>query len=189
MNTPAHLLLGAALFSKRDNINTLTAALLGGLLPDVSLYVMAGASIFLLNISPHVVFGELYFSESWQLVFSIDNSFIIWGLLLALALKFGHTFFIVLTCSALLHLVCDFGLHHDDARAQFWPLSNWKFQSPLSYWDSNHHSFYVAPIEGIATAFATVFLVMRKLHPAIKFGLIILFLAELYTLSNWLRHF
>lgn len=189
MNTPAHLLIGAALFSKRDNTKTLTAALIGGLLPDVSLYLMAGVSLFILNISPQVVFGELYFSESWQLIFSIDNSFIIWGVLFAVALRYKHIFYIALTSAALLHLVCDFGLHHDDARAHFWPLSTWKFESPLSYWDSNHHSFYVAPVEGIATAAATVYLVMSKLHPAIKFGLIVPFLAELYTLSNWLRHF
>lgn len=189
MNTPAHLLIGSALFSKQDNNRTLTAALLGGLLPDVSLYVMAGVSIFILNISPNVVFGEMYFSDSWQLIFSIDNSFIIWGILLALAVKFKNAFFIALTCAALLHLVCDFGLHHDDARAQFWPLTSWKFQSPLSYWDSNHHSFFVAPAEGLATAAATIFLMMRKLHPAVKAGVVILFVAELYTLSSWLRHF
>lgn len=189
MNTPAHLLIGAALFGKRDNKKLLSAALLGGLLPDVSLYAMAGVSIFIMNISPQVVFGELYFSDTWQLIFSIDNSFIIWGILLAVALKFHNTFFIALTSAALLHVVCDFGLHHDDARAHFWPLSSWKFESPLSYWDSDHHAFYVAPVEGIATAAATVYLVMSNFHPAIKAGLVVLFLAELYTLSTWLTYF
>jgi len=162
MNTPAHLLIGAALFSKRDNTKLLTGALLGGFIPDVSLYLMAGISIFLLNISPRIVFGEMYFSNSWQLVFS---------------------------SSALLHLVTDFALHHDDARAHFWPLSQWKFESPLSYWDSSHHSFYVIPVEGIVTAIATFYLVSGKLHHAIKAGLILLFIAELYTLSSWLRNF
>lgn len=189
MNTPAHLLIGAALFGKRDNHKILAAALIGGLLPDVSLYLLAGVSIFLLNISPHVVFDELYFSASWQQIFSIDNSFILWGVFFFVALRYRSAFFIALTSAALLHLVCDFGLHHDDARAHFWPLSTWKFESPLSYWDSNHHSFYVVPVEGIATAAATTYLVMSKLHPAIKLGLIALFLAELYTLSNWLRYF
>ena len=189
MNTPAHLLIGAALFSKRDNTKLLTGALLGGLIPDLSLYLMAGVSLFVLNISPHVVFDELYFSKNWQLVFSIDNSFILWGLLFAVALKYRNAFFIALTASALLHLVSDFALHHDDARAHFWPLSSWKFESPLSYWDSNHHSFYVAPVEGILTALATVYLVTGKLHPAIKIGLLILLIAELFTLSSWLRYF
>lgn len=189
MNTPAHLLIGAAIFGKKSNNQLLTGALLGGLLPDLSLYLMAGVSIFLFNISPQVVFNELYFSDNWQLVFSIDNSFIIWGLLLTLAIKLNNPFCIALTSAALLHLVCDFALHHDDARSHFWPLTNWKFASPLSYWDSNHHSFFVAPIEGLVTGIATYYLVADKRHWLIKCGLAALFLAELFVLSSWLRHF
>jgi len=120
MNTPAHLLIGAALFSKRDNTHLLTGALLGGVLPDVSLYVMAGVSIFILGVTPDVVFNDLYFSDSWQLVFSIDNSFPVWLMAFALACYFKNPFFIALTSAALLHLVCDFGLHNDDARVHFW---------------------------------------------------------------------
>ena len=189
MNTPAHLLIGAAIFSKRDSIKLLTAGLLGGLLPDVSLYLMAGVSIFILNISPQVVFNELYFSDSWQLVFSIDNSFVIWTIALVIAIKYKSTYFIVLTSSALLHLLTDFALHNDDARVHFWPLSTWRFESPLSYWDSNHHAVFVAPLEGIATGVATVYLATSKLPIAIKAGLVLLFVAELFVLSSWLTHF
>ncbi len=189
MNTPAHLLIGAAVFGKRDNTRLLTAALLGGLLPDVSLYLMAGVSLFVLSIPAQVVFDELYFSDAWQLVFSIDNSFIIWGVALAAALRYKHAFFIALTGSAFLHLITDFALHHDDARAHFWPLTDWKFASPLSYWDSNHHAFFVAPIEGVATAAATVYLLFGQMHWLIKTGLVVLLAAELFVLSNWLMYF
>ncbi len=189
MNTPAHLLIGAALFGKRDNIRLLGGALLGGLLPDVSLYLLAGFSIFILNISPNVVFGELYFSDTWQTIFSIDNSFFVWGILLAIAIKSQSKFFIALTTSAVLHVVSDFALHHDDARAHLWPLSDWRFESPISYWDSNHHAFYVIPVEGILCAIATVYLLAGKLHIAVKVGLVLLFMAELFTLSSWLRYF
>ena len=150
---------------------------------------MAGVSLFILNIPPQVVFDELYFSDNWQLVFSIDNSFIIWSILLALAWKFRSPFFIALTCSALVHLLTDFALHHDDARSHFWPLFTWKFASPLSYWDSNHHATFVAPVEGLATIAATVYLVAGKLPLLFKIGFIVLLGAELFVLSNWLMHF
>lgn len=189
MNTPAHLLIGAALFGKRDNRKLLVAALAGGLLPDLSLYLLAGVSIFILRIPPQTVFDELYFSPAWQLIFSIDNSFIIWGLLFLAAMLYRNTFFIALTSAALFHLATDFCLHNDDARAHFWPLTNWKFVSPLSYWDSNHHAIFVAPIEGLVSAIATVYLVMSRYHIGIKIGLAVLFLAELFTLSSWLRYF
>ena len=42
---------------------------------------------------------------------------------------------IALFSAALVHLTLDFPLHNDDARAHFWPLTNWKFTSPVSYWD------------------------------------------------------
>jgi len=189
VNTPAHLLIGAALFGKRDNTRLITGALLGGLLPDVSLYLMAGVSIFILNITPDVVFSELYFSDNWQLVFSIDNSFIVWIAVFTTAAIYRSPFFIALTASALLHLMCDFALHNDDARAHFWPLSNWRFASPLSYWDSNHHAIWVAPIEGVATALATWYLLTSQLRLAIKVGLVGLFVAELLVLGSWLMYF
>ena len=47
---------------------------------------MAGTSLFLLQIPQQVVFDELYFSTAWQTVFAIDNSFVIWGALLAFAI-------------------------------------------------------------------------------------------------------
>jgi len=189
MNTPAHLILGAALFSKRDNTRLLTGALLGGLLPDISLYVMAGVSLFILGISPDVVFNDLYFSDNWQLVFSVDNSFLIWTAVFAAAFYFKSPFFIALASAALLHLVCDFGLHNDDARIHFWPLSNWRFESPFSYWDSNHHAGIVAPLEGAAVAIALLYLITGKLRLVIKLGLTTLFLAELFVLRSWLLHF
>jgi len=189
MNTPAHLLLGAAFFCKRDNTHLLKGALLGGLLPDLSLYLMAGVSLFVLGISPEVVFDELYFSKYWQLVFSIDNSFFVWGAALSLAYYYKSPFLIALTCAALLHLMCDFPFHHDDARAHFWPLTNWRFESPLSYWDSNHHAGIVAPLEGAITALAVMYLALGKLNIAIKIGLGVLFLAELFVLRSWLLHF
>ena len=189
MNTPAHLLIGAALFSKRDNLALLGGALAGGLLPDLSLYVLAGVSIFVLSIPADVVFDKLYFSDSWQLVFSIDNSFILWGIGLVLAVAFKRPVFIAMTCAALLHLICDFALHHDDARAHFWPISNWRFESPLSYWDSNHRAALVAPLAGVATGFATVYMLTGTLHKGIKLGLLLLFLAELFVLVSWLMYF
>jgi len=149
MNTPAHLIFGMAAFGKPLSSRVTLAALFGAMAPDLSLYVMAGVSLFILGIDANVVFGELYFSEAWQLVFKIDNSFILWGIGLGAALWFRSAWAIAMCGAALLHLGLDFPLHHDDGRAHFWPLSNWIFESPVSYWDRNHFASIVAPIEGI----------------------------------------
>jgi hypothetical protein len=46
-----------------------------------------------------------------------------------------------------MHLGLDFLLHHDDGRAHFWPVTNWIFQSPVSYWDGRHYGNIVGPLE------------------------------------------
>jgi len=161
MNTPAHLIFASAAFAKPGQAKVIVAALIGGFLPDASLYLMAGVSLFVLGIDPQEVFGQLYFSDAWQLVFSIDNSFILWGLAFGIALYLRSGWGIALTGGALLHLAFDFPLHHDDGRAHFWPLTDWKFESPLSYWDRDHYGHIIGPIEMLMCALCTVVLWRR----------------------------
>ncbi|MEP1962015.1 cobalamin biosynthesis protein CobQ [Tateyamaria sp.] len=186
MNTPAHLLMGAALFGRPAQTSILVAAFAGAVLPDLSLYLMAGTSLYVLGIPAHTVFNELYFSPAWQAVFAIDNSFVIWGVLLAVALWRQVPWAIALTGAALLHLAFDFPLHHDDGRPHFWPLTGWVFDSPISYWDRAHGARWVAPIEaGVATVCAAV--IWRRRPPlwvAVLTGALLL--AEFRVVRQWL---
>ncbi|MEM9969028.1 MAG: cobalamin biosynthesis protein CobQ [Pseudomonadota bacterium] len=147
MNTPAHLLLGAAVMARRGPRLLIWLAFLGAFAPDASLYVMAGVALFVLRIAPEVVFNELYFSDAWQTVFAIDNSVFVWFALLLLAWWRGAAWGIAFTGAALLHLLFDFPLHHDDGRPHFWPVSSWVFESPISYWDVQRGAVWIAPLE------------------------------------------
>ena len=147
MNTPTHLIMATALFAKPMHRKVTTAALIGGFIPDFSLYFMFFWHRFVLNTSTNEIFRDLYYSDYWQKIFAIDNSFIVWGILLGFALWLKNTWMIALTGAAFLHLLCDFPLHVDDARAHFWPFTMWKFESPVSYWDSNHHGDIFSVIE------------------------------------------
>ncbi len=60
MNTPAHLILGAAVFGKPGKRFMTASAVLGALAPDVSLYVMAGRSLIVAGIEPSIVSGMLF---------------------------------------------------------------------------------------------------------------------------------
>jgi len=147
MNTPAHLIFGLAAFGKVDAPKVTAAALFGAILPDLSLYLLAGTHLFVLGTSPEVVFGELYFSDLWQTIFKIDNSFLLWGVVLGLGLALRSAWVVALSGAALLHIGLDFPLHHDDGRAHFWPLTDWVFQSPVSYWDPAHYGGIVGALE------------------------------------------
>ncbi|PJI92709.1 hypothetical protein BC777_1569 [Yoonia maricola] len=147
MNTPAHLIFGLTAFGKAGRPAVTAAALAGALIPDLSLYLMAGWHLQVLGTSPEVVFGQLYYSDAWQSIFRIDNSIILWGILLTLGAMLRSPVLIALCGAALLHLGLDFLLHNDDGRAHFWPYSNWVFQSPVSYWDPDHYGNIVGAME------------------------------------------
>ena len=68
-----------------------------------------------------------------------------------------------------LHAVCDLLLHHDDAHLHFFLLSDWRFRSPVSYWDPNHFGEIVASLEGLV----------------VMVGCIILFRSASSTLLNY----
>lgn len=147
MNTPTHLILAAAIFAKPEHRKVTTAALLGGFIPDFSLYFMFFWHRFVLNTSTNEIFNELYYSDYWQQVYAVDNSFVIWALLLILSIWLKNKWMIALSGAAFIHLLGDFPLHVDDARAHFWPFTTWKFESPVSYWDPNHHGDIVSVFE------------------------------------------
>jgi len=212
LNTPAHLILGAAAFGRPGAPAVTSAAVFGSLAPDLSLYLMAGWSLFVQEVPARTVFSERYFSDDWQRIFAIDNSFVLWGLLLAVALWLrsgpaialtGATLLhrerrslrrlpaqllepaIALTGAALLHLALDFPLHHDDARRHFWPLSNWVFQSPVSYWDRNHYGAIVEPVEIALSLAACIWLWLRHRHWAARALVVAAALSQLAPGIMW----
>jgi len=143
------MLIAASLFAKPSRPAITGVAVLGGLLPDLSLYLLVFYSLAIRGDTPQTVFDEYYFSAEWQQIFSIDNSFFVWALVIAVGLYCKREWVWVLGAACVLHLLGDFPLHHDDGRAHFWPFSDWVYQSPFSYWDVNHHARIIAPIEGV----------------------------------------
>ncbi|MEJ6403518.1 hypothetical protein [Yoonia sp. 2307UL14-13] len=52
MNTPAHLIFGMTAFGRSGQVKVTAAALFGALLPDLSLYLLAGWHLNILGTSP-----------------------------------------------------------------------------------------------------------------------------------------
>ena len=115
----------------------------------------------ILGTSEHIIWSETYFEQDWQLIFDLFNSiplFFVLGLA-CYFLKFQLGFLIA--ASAVLHMMLDLPLHHDDAHRHFLPFSNWRFQSPVSYWDPRHFGSIVAWIELAFALFACAFVCWR----------------------------
>lgn len=189
MNTPAHLLIGAAAFGLSGQRATVWAAFFGAVLPDLSLYILAGSALFMFGISSEVVFNELYYSDTWQRIFAIDNSFLIWGAAFGAALWSQKPWATALTGAGLLHLCIDFPLHHDDGRAHFWPITNWVFECPVSYWDRAYGGLWFAPLGALVAVLAAAVLWRRKLGWHVTSLVAVLLVAELWVVSQWMFFF
>lgn len=161
MNTPAHLIIGASAFARPDAKAVNASAVLGSLAPDVSLYLLAINAIFIQGIPERTVFGEMYFSDEWQRVFAIDNSFFVWLAVLLAGMALKQRWLLVFGAAALIHLALDMPLHHDDGRQHFWPVSDWVFSSPVSYWDPARHGLIFGSLEALVCVALCVLLWRR----------------------------
>lgn len=193
MNTPSHMLLGVAVFGRAGNVRITTAAVLGSLAPDISLYLMSAWAMLVQSVPPNVVFREYYFSDEWVRVFAFDNSFILWGMMFGAGYVWKIPVVMAFCGAGLLHLAADFSLHHHDARPHFWPLTNWVFHSPISYWDARFYGHIVAPIELFLDIGICVFLWRKykgrwaRLIIGAVFALLVL-AAMFWAFSIWERH-
>ena len=182
MNTQTHLLLGLAVFARRPRESgapsssaALEAALLfGALVPDASLFLMWGQAR-LAGVPDERIWSELYYSGFWQGIGALSNSLLVFALLALAARSLGGRFVgeavrvhraasivLAFAAAALLHVVTDLPLHHDDGHPHFWPLSDWIYASPVSYWDPAHHGTAWSLIEAALAALLIVLLWRRS---------------------------
>ena len=177
--------MGMAAFGRPGEPRVTAAALAGALLPDLSLYLLAGWELLLMGTPPEVVFREMYYSDGWQAVFAVDNSVPVWGAVLALGLRLRRPWVVALAGAALLHLAFDLALHADDARRHFWPLADWVFASPFSYWDRRHYGGVIGPAEAILTLALCAWLWTRHRSAAARATIVALAAAEAAPFVMW----
>lgn len=141
----------------------------GGFFPDLPMFVMVGASKMMAG--PINLWRQpdgLYWTDPWKTIIDYTHNIPIWmALTLAgwLMLRRGADkiavtgqAFLVFGASALLHAVCDFFVHTTDAHAQFRPFTDWRFHSPVSYYQPQHFGREFAVFELAFCVFAAIWL-------------------------------
>lgn len=163
MNTPAHTFISLYLLDRNDASRYVIPIVLGSLLPDMPMFFFYFVEKIVLGSSETRIWSESYFHPGWQNFFDLFNSIpiIILGLISAWSIKSRAVMF--LFGSMLLHIAFDLPLHHDDAHRHFFPFTDWKFESPISYWDPSHYGNIMAPVEGIVVLGCYVNL-LRRYH-------------------------
>lgn len=149
MNTPAHLVVNLAVLGggRRGRYARQIAA--GAVLCDLPMLLFFAWESLVQGSSQEFIWGHAYFEAGWQLFFDLFNSIPLALLGLAVSLAARRSGAALLFASVLLHTGLDLPLHHDDGHGHLWPLSAWRFESPVSYWDPAHHGAWGALLESV----------------------------------------
>ena len=190
MNTPAHAVLNLVVLGrKEDTWPEQAAILIGSVLPDAPMFVFYFVEKIVRKTNEGQIWSVRYYETAWQNFFDLFNSLpLIATVCLAGALLRARSL-MLLGLSMILHVAGDLPLHHDDGHRHFFPFSDWRFSSPVSYWDPAHYGTTVGWIEATLVVFGSLYLVAK--HASwLKRGVAFLVLAAYgsyvgYALITW----
>jgi membrane-bound metal-dependent hydrolase YbcI (DUF457 family) len=181
MNTPSHCVLNLAILGLTIAPQATLPIALGAIVPDVPIFAFYFWAKVLKRFPESEIWSAIYYQSNWQTLFALSHSLPIAlvGLLIFAYLR--STWGMVFCDSLILHSLLDFPVHHNDAHRHFFPLSNYRFISPISYWDPNHYGGIVAGVEWLAVLSVTpwVFGLLNNAVPRV----ILITINVLYTLA------
>lgn len=152
--------IASAVLARTDAPKRNGLVLAGAFIPDASMFVFFAWSR-LQGWSGSETWSVQYWNEPWQALGAVSNSFVIFGLAFGFAIWRRAPILAVFCGAALLHIALDFPLHADDAHRHFWPISDWRFQSPVSYWDPDQNGLLGGAIETGCALIALTVLALR----------------------------
>ena len=156
MNTPSHAIINLAIFSHLPLPQANLAILFGSILPDLPIFGFYVWAKYLRQMPSTEIWSDTYFQPGWQNLFHSFHSFPLIFIGWLISYVCGWQIAQVIFISAFLHCVFDFPVHNDDAHRHFFPLTDYRFISPISYWDSKHYGAIGALIELICVLCSTL---------------------------------
>lgn len=190
MQTPGHALINIATLG--SILGHEGAILAGALLPDVPIVILY-LQQRLRGTPEETIWAVHYQQRFWLAIIHGAHSIplAILGALVAwlLGSGAGAAFFL----SVLLHACCDLPVHAVDAHRHFLPLSQYRFQSPISYWDPRFHARYVAALEALLVLACSIYLALvPSVHwrPGVRrLALVLMAAVNLWYARSYFRNF
>ncbi|HIE94150.1 MAG TPA: hypothetical protein EYQ83_15290 [Acidobacteria bacterium] len=188
MNTPTHVMLNALVLGRGRWLSHWLAISGGAVAPDLSMVFLFAYERVVRGTPERVIWSTRYFDPDWQLVVDLFNSFPLIGLGALVAWRLRATAWLAFFASMALHCVTDLLVHREDAHAHFFPLSSWRFISPVSYWDPRHYGWLVGPLElllivgGALVLFRSETRVWRRIGRGVLVATVV-FIA--FAVTNW----
>ena len=192
MITLSHVIYGwAAAKALKPSSSTqriiIFGVVIGSFLPDIPTYLFFLYYTVLVGSSQADIWNTLYFNSPWTPVITLTHSFIIWPLLFGIGYIFKKHWLFWIASGALFHSAVDFLVHNTDAYAHFWPLSDWKFFSPVSYWNPEYYGSLVSILDTVVVFALLIYLLKKTSHKRTRW--LIIFLAILYLAMNLAPYF
>lgn len=172
MNTPSHAILNLFLLGKKSLPQANIPIFIGAILPDIPIFVLYGWAKLIARLPEKQIWTETYYQPFWQNIVALFHSIPLAVIGWLIAYKFGWEKMQILCLSLVLHSCLDLPVHNDDAHRHFFPFSNYRFISPISYWDTDRYGAIVSIIEILLVMLAT-FPVFNLVQSPIGKGLLI----------------
>lgn len=147
MNTPGHAVVNLLILGKRDRPSLFVPIALGAILPDLPMWLFYAYQKVWLGTPERMIWSESYYLAGWQAFFDVFNSLPLMMLAALVAYGGKSPRVVAFFASMMMHAVCDLLLHHSDAHRHFFPFSEWRLLSPVSYWDPRYYGGVVSSIE------------------------------------------
>ena len=184
MNTQSHAIINAALLNRKDKPHLRRYMLLGAVIPDLPMFAFFAVEAFIFRHPQQLIWSDRYFLPQWQNLFDIFNAVPLVLIVLGIGYRLKSDAVIFCCWSMLLHCTADFFLHHHDAHRHFFPFLQFRFISPISYWDTAHYGRIASLVEIVITILASIFLFRRmKSHLTRSVLIVVNFLSVLVYIS------
>jgi len=157
VNTPAHIVFSLAALGPTRAGSYPLAIVAGALIPDLAM-IFFYAWHKLTGATETAIWSQHYFQEGWQMVFDIPNSIPLIVIALCFVYYRKKPVLVCMFASMLCHCILDLLVHHDDAHRHFYPFLEWRFVSPVSYWDPSHYGDIVSKVEMVSVAALSIWL-------------------------------
>lgn len=161
MHLPSHALVNLTALDQWTEPELRPYVLLGAVGPDLPVLAFYFVCRFLFGMSDETIWQDLYYEDRWFNVFATFHSIPVTGAICAAGVALGLPWLALLAGSMVLHNVADLPLHAEDAHRHFYPLSNYRFKSPISYWNPQFWGRVVAAGEVLLLVACSAFMYPR----------------------------
>ena len=166
MRTFSHAIVAATIGKKAEiGRGSLLAFIVGSVLPDAPIGVLTLLAIVNTpDMSSAMTYMDRAYTSSplWIALHNTPHSFVVMGLLSVLGYvlirKRWGRWLLWYAAGATLHIVIDIATHAGDGPMFLYPLSDYRFDSPVSYWDPAYYGRAFTAFEYLLDAILLAYL-------------------------------